>query len=40
MEMLIVVGLGLLAYVIVERQHATMRRLMKARVKPDEQRNR
>ena len=40
MEMLVIVGLGLLAYAIVERQHATMRHIMKARIRADEQRDR
>ncbi len=40
MEMLVIIGLGLLAYGIVERQHATMRRIMKARIQSDEQRHR
>lgn len=40
MEMLVLLGLGLLTYAIIERQHASMRRIMRARVKTDEQRDR
>ena len=38
--MLVLLGLGLLTYAIIERQHASMRRIMRARVKTDEQRDR
>ncbi len=40
MEMLVILGLGLLTYAIVEQRHASMRRIMKARVKTNEQRDR
>ena len=40
MEMLVLLGLGLLTYAIIERQHAAMRRIMKARIKTNEQRDR
>ncbi len=40
MEMLVIVGLGLLTYAVIDRQHAAMRRIMKARIKQDEQRDR
>ena len=40
MEMLIVVGLGLLTYAVIEQQHAAMRRIMKVCIKGDEQRDR
>jgi len=36
MEMLVIVGLGLVTLAIIERQNAAMRRIMKARIKPNE----
>ena len=44
MEMLVIVGLGLLTYAVIGGQHAAMRRIMKARIedrtRDDERRNR
>lgn len=39
MEMLFVLGLALLAMAFIDRQHAAMRRVEKARVKEDARRN-
>ncbi|MDJ0748172.1 MAG: hypothetical protein QNJ11_01745 [Woeseiaceae bacterium] len=40
MEMLVLLGLALLSYALIERQHGAMRRIMRARVEADEQRDR
>ncbi len=40
MEMLILLGFCMLTYALIARQHAAMRRLMKARVKADDRRDR
>lgn len=40
MEMLVLLGLGLVTLAFIDRQHAAMRRTMKARVKANEKRDR
>ncbi len=40
MEMVLLLGLCLLTYAIIDRQHASMRRVMKARIRNDERRQR
>ena len=39
MEILVLVGFGLLAFAFIDRQHAAMRRMLKARIKENERRN-
>ncbi len=40
MEMLVLLGLGLVTLAVIDRQHAAMRRMMKARIKTNEKRDR
>ena len=40
MEMIALLGLCLLTYAIIDRQHASMRRMMRARIRNDERRRR
>ncbi len=40
MEMLVLLGLGLITLAVIDRQHAAMRRMMKARIKTNEKRDR
>ena len=39
MEIIFLLGLSMLAVAFIDRQHAAMRRVLKARIKDDERRN-